>query len=219
MARVVIYGAGVVARMAHHYFATDSEHEVVAFTVDGALRQADEHRGLPLLDFENVVERHPPGDFAMFVAMGYAQMNVVRARCYDRARAAGYALVSYVSSRCTWLAEGGPGDNCLVMEDNTVQPFARIGSDVILWSGNHIGHDAVIGDHVFVTSHVVVSGFVQVGHHSFLGVNASLRDGIVVAPRTLVGAGAVITADTVEGGVYVPPRATLLPKTSDQVRL
>ena len=37
----------------------------------------------------------------------------------------------------------------------------RIGNDVVLWSGNHIGHDSTIGDHCFIASHVVVSGNVH----------------------------------------------------------
>jgi NDP-sugar pyrophosphorylase family protein len=49
----------------------------------------------------------------------------------------------------------GLGENCLVLEDNTIQPFASIGRNVTLWSGNHIGHHAQIRDHCFIASHVV----------------------------------------------------------------
>jgi UDP-3-O-[3-hydroxymyristoyl] glucosamine N-acyltransferase len=106
-----------------------------------------------------------------------------------------------------------------VLEDNTIQPGVRIGDDVTLWSGNHIGHDSVIADHCFISSHVVVSGWVRIGSYCFLGVNATLRNSITIAPRTLIGAGAVILADTVEGGVYVAQRAKLLDKTSDEIDL
>ena len=50
------------------------------------------------------------------------------------------------------------GENCFIFEDNTIQPFVKIGDDVVLWSGNHIGHHAEIGDHCFISSHVVISG-------------------------------------------------------------
>ncbi|MGE3173358.1 MAG: acetyltransferase [Planctomycetota bacterium] len=219
MARIVIFGTGDIARLAHHYFATDSEHEVVAFTVDGAYRTGDAFRGLPLVDFEQVVDRYPPDEHRLFVALSYAKMNAVRRAKYLAARERGYALASYVSSRCTWLAQEPPGDNCFVLEDNTVQPFVRVGNDVTLWSGNHIGHDSVIEDHVFVSSHVVVSGHVTVGEASFLGVNATLRNSIRIAPRTLVGAGVAIMQDTVEGGVYLPPRPVLSRRRSDEVEL
>jgi sugar O-acyltransferase (sialic acid O-acetyltransferase NeuD family) len=219
MAKLVVFGTGDIARLAHHYFATDSEHEVVAFTVDRAFRKGETFRDLPLVAFEDVARRFPPATHRMFVALSYARMNQLRAAKYEAAKQLGYELVSYVSSRCTYLAQDPPGDNCFVLEDNTVQPFARIGNDVTLWSGNHIGHDAVIGDHVFLASHIVVSGHVSIGDHCFLGVNATLRNGIRLAPRTLVGAGATIMADTVEGGVYFGPRATAADRRSDEMRL
>ena len=45
----------------------DSPHEVAAFTVDRDYLQGTEHRGLPVVAFEDVEERYPPGEFEMFV--------------------------------------------------------------------------------------------------------------------------------------------------------
>ncbi len=219
MAEIVIFGAGDIARLAHVYFTRDSEHEVVAFTVDREYRQGDDFRGLPLVGFDEVTRLYPPDRFQMFVALSYNRMNRARAAKYEAARGLGYRLVSYVSSRCTFLTDHPVGDNCFILEDNTIQPEVRIGNDVTLWSGNHIGHDAVIEDHCFIASHVVVSGHVRIGAYCFIGVNVTLRNSITIAPRTLLGAGAVILGDTVEGGVYVPQRARLLDKTSDEVDL
>ncbi|MCK6483136.1 MAG: acetyltransferase [Phycisphaerae bacterium] len=219
MSQLLIFGAGDIARLACHYFSRDSEHGVVAFAVDASHRAADAFEGRPLIDWEDAPRRYPPDDFRVFVALSYARMNRTRAEKVAAARAAGYSLVSYVSSRCTYLADEPPGDNCFILEDNTIQPFVRIGENVTLWSGNHVGHDSVIGDHVFVSSHVVISGHVSIGPYCFLGVNATLRNGIALAPCTLVGAGAAVMQDTVEGGVYLPPRAMLHHKRSEDVRL
>jgi sugar O-acyltransferase (sialic acid O-acetyltransferase NeuD family) len=219
MARAVIFGAGDIARLAHFYFTNDTPHEIAAFTVDRAFRTADEFLGLPMCDAEEVARRYPPAEFAMFVALSYAKMNRVRAEKYAAMRALGYTLLTYVSSRCTYLAQTPPGDNCFILEDNTIQPFVRIGNNVTLWSGNHIGHDSVIEDNCFITSHVVVSGNVRVGEGSFIGVNATLRNSLTIAPATLIGAGAVIMKDTVAKGVYLPERAALFSKTSDEIDL
>jgi sugar O-acyltransferase, sialic acid O-acetyltransferase NeuD family len=219
MKKLVIFGAGDIARLAHHYFTHDSPHEVAAFVVDRAFRQADAFQGLPLIDAEDVTDRFPPGDYDMFVAMSYAKMNAVRAEKYASMKAAGYRLVSYVSSRCSYLSQTPPGDNCFILEDNTVQPFVTIGNNVTLWSGNHIGHDVTIEDHCFITSHVVVSGWVRIGTRSFIGVNATLRNSITIAPETLIGAGAIIMKNTKPKQVYMPERAKLFPKASDEIDL
>jgi len=217
VAKVVVFGAGDIARLAHFYFSTDSEHEVVAFTVDAEYQAGQEFQGLPLVAVEEVVARLPPPDFKMFVALSYAKMNRIRADKYGQMKALGYELVSYVSTRCSYLSQHAPGDNCFILEDNTVQPFVTIGNDVTLWSGNHIGHDSTIGDHCFISSHVVVSGHVDVGPSCFIGVNATLRNSISIGERTLIGAGAAIMKNTPAGSVYPGPRAERLAKSSDQI--
>lgn len=219
MANLVIFGAGDIARLAHFYFAHDSKHQVAAFTVDRGYLTGESFLGLPLVPFEEIEREYPPGDYWMFIALSYTGMNKPRAEKYQRAKDKGYRLATYISSRCTCLTHEPIGDNCFILEDNTIQPFVKIGSNVTLWSGNHIGHDSQIADHCFISSHVVVSGHVKVGPYCFIGVNATLRNNIVIAPETLIGAGAVIMKNTVARGVYAPRRAELLPQKSDQIAL
>src|SRR5262245_36691509 len=120
MAKLVIFGAGDIARLAHHYFSTDSRHEVVAFAVDASHRKAKEFRGRQLMDAEELTRRYPPGEFRMFCALSYAKMNTVRESKVAMARQMGYELVSYISSRSSWLTDAPAGDNCFILEDNTI---------------------------------------------------------------------------------------------------
>jgi sugar O-acyltransferase (sialic acid O-acetyltransferase NeuD family) len=219
VAQLVVFGASDIARLAHFYFSTDSEHQVVAFTADPGFCTAESFLDLPLVPSDHVATRYPPSSHKMFVAISYAKMNRVRAAKYAQMKALGYELVSYVSSRCSFLAQQPCGDNCFILEDNTVQPFVRIGNDVTLWSGNHIGHDSVIEDHCFISSHVVVSGHVKIERGCFIGVNATLRNAITIAEYTLVGAGAIVMKDTTPRSVYLGARAEQFLKTSDDVDL
>jgi len=204
--------------LAHYYFSRDSGHEVVAFTVDREYIEDSSFLELPVVEFERVRETYPPAEHKMFIALGYSGMNQLRASKYFRAKEMGYELVSYVSSRCTFLTENPVGDNCFILEDNTIQPFVKIGNNVTLWSGNHIGHHSTIEDHCFLASQIVVSGRVHIGSYCFLGVNVTLRDAITIAPHTLLGAGAIIMKDTVEHGVYLPSRTELFPKKSFEIK-
>lgn len=219
MAKLVVFGAGDIARLAHFYFTSDSDHEVVAFAVDAAYRTADTFMDRPLVSFDELHQLYPPETHQAFVALSYARMNGNRAEKYRSMKSLGYSLVSYVSSRCSYLSQYPPGDNCFILEDNTVQPYVRIGNNVTLWSGNHIGHDATVADHCFISSHVVVSGHVEIGEACFIGVNATIRNSIRIAPRTLIGAGATIMKPTQEGSVYLGPRAERFSRSSDEVDL
>jgi len=217
MSRVVLFGTGAVARVAHFFLTHDSPHEVVAFAVDRDHWLGGEMEGLPIVAFEDLPALYPPGDFAMFIAVGYRRMNRFRAERYERARAMGYELITYVSSKATIWPEAAIGRNCLIMENNVVQPFAEIGNDVIMWGGSYVGHGSVIRDHCFVASHVVVSGFVTIEPNCFLGVNSTIRDEITIARECVIGAGALIMKSTKEREVYVGPTAQLLSFSSDRL--
>jgi sugar O-acyltransferase (sialic acid O-acetyltransferase NeuD family) len=200
---LVIFGAGDIAQLAHYYFSNDSSYHVEAFTVDRAYLTAPEFCGLPVVPFEELPQRYPGGSHALFVALSYSKLNQVRKQKYLAAKQLGYRLASYVSSRATVLNDGRIGENCFILEGNTIQPFVSIGNNVTLWSGNHIGHHSTIHDHCFVASHVVVSGGVEIGESCFIGVNATLRDHIRIGERCVIGAGALLLADAPAEGVYM----------------
>jgi len=219
MDKLIIFGTGDIAKLAHYYFSCDSEYEVTVFTVDKEYMTGDVFLDLPVIDFEEIVDYCPPGTHKMFIALSYTKMNKIRAQKYFKAKEMGYELATYISSRCTFLTDKPVGDNCFILEDNTIQPFVEIGNNVTLWSGNHIGHDSVIEDHCFLASHIVVSGNVRINKYCFIGVNATLRNSITIARETLIGAGAIIMKNTVEKGVYVPEKTGLLNTKSDRIKL
>lgn len=200
---LIIFGSGPIAQLAHYYFSSDSDYEVVAFTVDEEYITDRTYCDLPVVTFENITKEFNPEDHALFIALSYSKLNAVRKEKYLIARQLGFRLASYVSSRATVLNDARIGDNCFILEDNTIQPFVTIGSNVTLWSGNHIGHHSTIGDHCFIASHVVVSGGVEVGEQCFIGVNATLRDHIKIGDKCVIGAGALLLANTESEGVYM----------------
>lgn len=210
--KLIIFGSGEIAQLAHFYFSTDSRYEVVAFTIDSQYMKTETFCELPVVPFEQVTELYPPTDHSMFIALSYSKLNAIRKEKYVKAKALGFELASYISSSATVLNNGQIGENCFIFEDNTIQPFVTIGNNCTLWSGNHIGHHSTIQDHVFIASHVVISGGVEIGEQSFIGVNATLRDHIKIGARCVVGAGTLLLADAPDDGLYIgtaTPRADI----------
>jgi sugar O-acyltransferase (sialic acid O-acetyltransferase NeuD family) len=197
MAKVVIFGNSLTAELALYYLQNDSEHEVVAFTVDREYIKEPEFQGLPLVPFDEVEKLYPTDSFHFFAPMTERQMNRLREKVYLEAKAKGYSFISYISSKATVLTKQ-IGENCFILEDNTIQPFVKIGNNCVLWSGNHIGHHGTIGNHVFFTSHVVLSGRCNVGDYCFIGVNATIRDGATLGEGTLIAMGANLTKQKTE---------------------
>lgn len=212
MAKVIIFGVLDTAELAHYYLEHDSEHEVVAFSVNREYIQEESFRGLPLVAFEDVETIFPPAEYSFFAPMTGRNMNRNREAIYNEVKAKGYKFISYISSHATVLdRKNVVGDNCFILEDNTIQPFTTVGNNVVMWSGNHIGHHGQIKDHVFFTSHVVMSGHCVIESYSFFGVNSTIRDYMTIAQGTLVGMASAVTKDTEEWGIYIGNPAKKVP--------
>jgi sugar O-acyltransferase (sialic acid O-acetyltransferase NeuD family) len=202
MAKIIIFGINDFAELAHYYLCTDTVHEVVAFSVSREyMPSGNEFKELPVIPFENIEDIYSPDDFKFFAPMSAKGMNRLREGIYNEIKNKGYSLISYVSSKAT-MFDNKIGENCFILEDNTLQPFSDIGNNVILWSGNHIGHHSLIKNHIMLSSHVVVSGHCIIEPYSFLGVNSAIRDGVTIAKGTLVAMGANVLSDTESWGVY-----------------
>ncbi|MGD6850520.1 MAG: acetyltransferase [Candidatus Bathyarchaeia archaeon] len=209
--KLVIVGDGETAALAYDYFTEQSSYDVVGFSVEKAFLKNKSLFGLPVVAFEDITRHFDPEDCSAFVAVSYTQLNRLRSRLYQLAKAKGYTLATYISPHAAIARNVGIGDNCFILENVTVQRGAKIGNNVTLWSGTSIGHRTVVEDNCFFASHVAVSGFCEVGEGSFLGVNSCLRDKVHVGKDCIVGAGAVVIGDTVGDQVYVGNPAKPLP--------
>ncbi len=219
MGKVVIFGSGQIAEVIWHYLTHESDHEVAAFSVDGAYLKETSLFGLPVVPFEEIERAFPPDEHGIYVAMSFRKLSAPRAAKLAEAEAKGYRAIGHVSPRAVVPPGFVARPNTFIMEHNTIQPFVEIGRNTIVWSGNHIGHHSRIGDNVFIASHVVISGAVTVGDNCFLGVNSTLRDNISIGSHCVVGAGALVLADAGDYAVF-PGQGTEVAKVrADRLRL
>ena len=210
--RVILFGTGDLALIAHEYFTNDSDYEVVAFTVDREYLEYTQLGGLPVVPFDDVHIHFPPDSHEMHVCIVYGNLNRLRAATCGYAKGKGYKLASYVSSRAFVSPSANIGEHCFIFENNVIQSFVTIGDNCILWSGNHIGHHSHIENNVFVSSHVVISGHCHIGRNSFLGVNSTLANNTVIGKESWVSHGALISG-------IIPPNAFIKSIQSEAVPL
>lgn len=194
--KLLIIGDSAFAEVAFECFTHDSEYEVVGFAVESEHLKKKELFGLPIVPFEQIEEHFNPNEIGFYAALVYSQINRLRTRLYQAAKAKGYSPASYISSRAFVWHNAVVGEHSFVFEGNTIQPFVRIGNNVVLWSGNHIGHHSVIQDHCFIASHVVISGFCNIGSNTFMGVNATLGNNVNIGEDNWVGPSVTLVKDT-----------------------
>ncbi len=203
--KLVLFGDSAFADIAYEYFMHDSEYEVCAFTVSREFLKDSTKFGLPVVAFEDVETQFPSSDFEMHIALVYNTLNRVRKKFYFEAKAKGYKLANYVSSKAFVWKNVLMGDNIFIFENNVVQPFVQLQSNIVLWSGNHIGHHSVIRSHCFISSHVVISGFCDIGECCFMGVNSTVANNVAIGADCLVGSGAMVVKTVSQGSLLKGP--------------
>jgi sugar O-acyltransferase (sialic acid O-acetyltransferase NeuD family) len=216
--KVIVFGNSFFAEQIYILLTHDSPYEVVAFTVDRKYIKKEILLGLPVVPFETIDSFFPPSEHKMSVSISFQRVNRLREEKYLQAKAKGYQLINYISSKATLFPNLIVGENCIIMENAIVGPFAEIGNDVIVTSGAIIGHHAVLKDHCFISPGAIILGGVKVEEYCLIGAHATIKEEVNIAKECLIGAGVAITKNTTEKGVYVNPPAKLYPKRSDELR-
>lgn len=201
--KLVLIGDSAFAEIAYEYFQHDSEYEVVAFCVEREFLKRDSLFGLPVVAFEKLEKLYSPREHSFFAANVYTQGNQLRTRLYQAAKSKGYQPASYISPQAFVWRNCKIGEHCFIFENNVVQPFVTVGDNVVLWSGNHIGHHSTIGSNCFISSHVVVSGFCRIGEACFMGVNSTVSNNTNIGNNCVVGAAALVLSDVEDNQTVV----------------
>lgn len=197
---IVLFGTGDMAQVAAVYIRAHSDLNIVGYTLDHAYRKGDTFDGVPLVSWETLETDFPPDEVSLFGPLTYQRMNTIRRDRYLEGKARGYSFVSFIHPNCDIYADK-IGENCLILEQNVIQPFSSIGNNVIIWSGSHIAHHAQVGDHVFISSHVTIGGSAVIGNECHLGGQAGVAHGLTVGPRCAILNGAKIRRSLPEGSV------------------
>lgn len=203
MSKVVLFGIGRGADVAYRFLTRDSEHQICGFTVDRKLLDRETFHELPVVAFENVEQRFPPDEYKMLILVGYQRMNALRANKYLEGKQKGYAFISYVNSNFYRAEPLNIGENCFILDNQSISLDVKIGNNVVMWSSNHIGDLSLIGDHVWLASHVTIAAEVVVRPYCFLGIGATISNKVTLAEKTFVGANALVASDTVENSVWL----------------
>lgn len=218
MAKVVIFGNTDMADLIFFYLKHDSEHEVVGFTIDEDRITSDSFQQLPVVPYQKLEQYFSPLEYKLCIPISYQKLNKLRAEKYTNAKERGYQFITYISSKAVYY--GTPvGENCCILESNTIQPYSVIGNNCIIAQRNNIGHHCVINDHCFITSDAVIGGGSVIGEYSFVGLNATIRNYIKIGKENIIGAGSMILSNTEDQSVYSPGETPKFEVPSSFVRI
>ena len=199
---IVLFGDGNFASLAWYCLTHDSPYNVVGFTLDEEYLQETVRHGVPVVPFEALEQHFDPGQVKLLICIGYRGLNGLRKARYLEAKQRGYEFISYVSSRAHTWSNVPIGENCMIFEQSIIQPYARIGNNVILRTGVDISHHVLINDHCFIAAQSAIAGASEIGERVFLGLGARVTDNLSIAEGGLIAAGAVVTQNTQAYSIY-----------------
>lgn len=123
----------------------------------------------------------------------------VRWRRQQELQIAGAQLVSVVHPAAMVSRHANLGAGAVVMAGAVVNIGAVVGQSCIINTGATVDHDCHLGNAVHVCPGAHLSGHVQVGHLSWVGVGAAVKQGMILGECVMVGAGAVVVQAVPDG--------------------
>lgn len=200
---LVIVGAGGHARVVIAT-ARAAGRNVVAILDDSPDRIGGSIEGIPV--HGPVLEawaEFPSTEF--LIALG---SNHVRAALAEAAPGPFATLIHPFS----WIAPDVEiGEGSVIFAGTVVQPGTRIGRHCILNTACSIDHDGDVESFVHLSPGVHLAGTVTVRSGAWIGIGASVIQGIEIGPCAVVGAGAAVIRDvaarTTVVGVPARPKA------------
>lgn len=85
----------------------------------------------------------------------------------------------------------------------------RLGDDVLVMTGAHVGHDAQIGDRVILVNHVAIAGHVVIGDDVIVGGLSGVHQFVRIGQGAIIGALTMVTNDVIPYGLVQAPRGEL----------
>jgi sugar O-acyltransferase (sialic acid O-acetyltransferase NeuD family) len=148
-----------------------------------------------------------PNNCEIIVAVGSSE---IRRKIVSEIKCIGeyyFATLIHPSAKMSEFV--GVGEGSIVCAGCVLTADIKIGSHSILNLNTTIGHDVEIGDYVTIAPQVAVSGCVHIAAGVEVGTGSSIRQGLKLGARAILGMGSVLTKDIPEDTVFVGNPAKL----------
>lgn len=198
---LLIGGGGHCAAVIDVIESTDTFK--VAGIVEAEGVNATEFMGYPIVGHDSDLDTLLKTTPHCLITVGQTGSGECRQSLYHKVKQAGGQLITLISPFAYVSKQATLESGTVVMHQAMVNTGAKVGNNCIINSGALIEHDSIIGAHSHVSTHAVINGGCSVEQACFIGSNATLIHGIKIKAVCTVGAGAVVTRDLLQAGIYV----------------
>jgi sugar O-acyltransferase (sialic acid O-acetyltransferase NeuD family) len=203
MSKVILAGNAITADILSAYLARDNRYQVIGSTVDDDFLASGSVNGVESTPLSRLADTFKPQDCAVVMAMGYNDLNRVRESMFQRLKAMGYHIETYVHPDAKVYTEHPLGEGAVIMPSAVIEPHVRVGANSVIWANVTLAHHSTVAANCWVASGAVISGSAHLARNCFIGVNATIINEVNVAEYGFIGAGAVVTRNTKASSVQL----------------
>ncbi|WP_026789540.1 acetyltransferase [Pleomorphomonas oryzae] len=201
--KVILAGNAITAEIISAYLRQDARFEVEGFVVDDEFVTKGSIEGYRTVGLSEVVRAFAPDTHRVIMAMGYNNLNRTRETLFERLKAAGYGIETYIHPDARIYTNQALGEGSVVLPGAVIEPHARVGANTMVWSNVTLAHHSSVGDHCWVAAGTAVSGQAKVLRNTFLGVSCTVVNAVTVEEYNVIGASALISRDTKPYSVHL----------------
>ena len=197
MKKIVVFGLGSTSSVISYYIKKWKLFSIAAYTVDTNYPEMAIHENTPVIPLDEVALQYPPIEYDAFVAIGYHQLNRLRAEKINILKGKGYRMVSVINPNAPQDCYLTHGENCFIMpSDDFLTPWITLKNNVFVWHKVSIGHSVTINDNCWIASGSMLGGEVTIGKNTFLGMQCCVKHTVSIGKNCIINTGAIIEHDT-----------------------
>ena len=205
---LLIYGAGGLGREIYDLAqrCNDGRWKQIWF-LDDSCESRHPFYGTEVFSLDEALSAYPLSDLEGIVAVGEP---VVREKLYVRLRQLGVAIATLIDKTALISPYATVGEGSVVSEFVTLHSGVTIGENCLLQPYSCLGHDIILEDHVVLSAFCAPGGKSHFGTRSFVGMHATILQGLTVGKDAIISMGSVVFRDVSIGATVMgnPARET-----------
>lgn len=190
---VIILGSGGHARVLQEMLKKEGSR-ILGFSVQKVdlCKRNYSSCGLEILGSDEDILKYDPGEIYLVNGIGFTDVCQKRKEIFNFFNKRGYCFKTLIHPSAVVDSSAFIAEGTQVMAGAVIQPFARIGRNVIINTRSSIDHHCSIEDHVHLAPGTTLSGGVKIGESSLVGAGAVVIQGVIVGREATVAAGGVV---------------------------
>tara|TARA_B100001093_G_scaffold204614_1_gene196729 strand:- start:15403 stop:16086 length:684 start_codon:yes stop_codon:yes gene_type:complete len=200
--KLIIFGTGGAAKLAYEKISAKNDIEIEGFLEFKKYYKNNSFLGKKVYKFENISKAFIK-KYLLFYLKGYDELNKIREENFNLFKKKNFKFYSYICTKPPKENNVKIGDNCFILENQSLCSNVVIEDNVVIWSNNHIGDRTKISRHSWISSSISIGGDVKIGKNTFIGLNATICNSLRVGKNNFIGSNAHIAKDTKNDEVYI----------------